>query len=139
MRLPILDDVCRYILSEYIPYEELCTLCEHITHVWADPHRTITQTIYDTHGCSSTRVLVDNVVRTQYDYSHPDYGSRLLQEIHFNQQGLLHGTNSCWTLSGKILYRYNYVHGVQDGVQMLWTMSELPTTEYYSMGVPHIS
>lgn len=37
--LPVCTDVVQYILSEYIPYDELQPLQEYVAHIWINPAR----------------------------------------------------------------------------------------------------
>lgn len=146
LQLPLPVDIISYLVSEYIPYDELHSVDIH--HLRVCPHRVVinkhTKEEYDEYGNEDPDDLVivivhyidvqiDNTVRiSRREFVNENYISEVLcYDVH----GELHGTQWRWYTVDRPCTMRHYLHGTRHGVQRTWYHNgELETEEYYLHG-----
>lgn len=113
-QLPILTDITKYIVSEYIPHDEITVLCRHISHIHINPLRRRVRKYnvfvkdFGWHVGHNMDTYIDNVVRIREIYSKE--GHRI-HEHHYDVAGMCHGPHIIRDWYGSILSITMYVHG----------------------------
>lgn len=116
--LPLSTDIVKYVLSDYIPHDELGELQQHVRELYLNPARTTTTRVRN-----SNNYLWDYHTRTDGKLSAvrklSDFGC-LVECTNYDTVGNLHGTAKRWYCNGQLEHEYHYVHGTMVGLQRQW-------------------
>lgn len=126
----IIPDITKYIISDYIPHDELLQLLLYIPHLWANPARTM---VYEYRGPDDNwdpndypEVItynnyvdteIDDVLRHRAQY---ELDGTLLCESNYDSDGAEHGEIKSWYADGQLYSQFVYVHGQMHGLQRRW-------------------
>lgn len=119
-QLPLPIDILRYVISEYLSYDELQQLRRCVAHLRCNPHRTTTRTTVQEYTYRSSTLhkftLVDGLVRREDEYTN---GAIHLRKK-FNTAGRLHGASRYYHPNGYRAELQHYCDGVQVGIERVW-------------------
>lgn len=132
LQLPLPRDVIRYIISDYLPWDELVALCESVSHLQLNAVRTrIFTYTRDEHldknkQWPNDRPPLNIPVRTVCTYVDNKkslinvtkyWGEVKTSECNYDVHVLKHGTQREWNYTGTISEIKNYRHGGMHGTQ----------------------
>lgn len=157
LEIPLLPDIVRWVISDYLQYDDICELGIHIMHLQCSPVRIqeyivphkdvyIVHTQYTSHGvCTgagdfySVRVVsthIDHVLRrVQYHYE-----NICIREINYgahNVDAVERGLERTWYADGTLCNEQHWHNDVLHGISKYWdTDGTLTYTLRYDNGVP---
>lgn len=102
IRTPVSCDVMRYVISAYIPHNELTKLQESVVDLWTDPLRTTVRCFKNYHI-----TYIDSITTEIY--------MRGKCHVRFDQYANYHGVCEQWNEDGA-LQRDNWHHGIRNGL-----------------------
>lgn len=124
--LPLLRDLCRHIVSAYIPCDELDELCDIVMGLYLDTGR-LTARVFaaPSNSCLEiSQTIMDGVVREHCEYaevctnndddeSDPVYAQVLITELRYDQGAHQHGTQYYYSVGGALMCTHEYWHGAR--------------------------
>lgn len=120
LQLPLLPDITKYVLAEYVPWDELAELQKYMTCLYSNPHRLTTQrNVHFQHTYVST--CIDGVERRTQVY----VGGVLSEDYNLDVNEARHGVSRKY-LNGTLWNTQHYVHGVRHGVYIEWYRNGMP-------------
>jgi antitoxin component YwqK of YwqJK toxin-antitoxin module len=123
----ISPDVMRNIVSDYIPYDELKDLKNHIQNLKINENRITKERKILKDGGYEITTKIDGKLRKVEKYNKNNVK---IQEYSYNKDEKIDGLQFVWWDNGNKQYEWNAKNGLKDGKQLNWYPNGVKKYEY---------